>query len=87
MRPGARIMMRGARPRECRRDGTGRSGGSRPSAEASAPGADVKGTLWGIGIGIGIGGGATAYAGFRRIEEDNKDDINLYLAGMRVTFN
>ena len=49
----------------------------------------MEGTLWGIGIGhsIGGGGGATAYAGFRRIEEDNEDDLNLYLAGMRVTFN
>ena len=54
----------------------------------STPGnADVEGTLWGVGLGHSIGGGATAYAGFRRIEEDNKDDINLYLAGMRVTFN
>ena len=53
----------------------------------------MEGTLWGIGIGIGIGighsigGGVTAYAGFRCIEEDNEDDLNLYLAGMRVTFN
>ena len=54
----------------------------------STPGkADVEGTLWGIGLGHNIGGGATAYAGFRRIEEDKKEDINLYLAGMRVTFN
>jgi len=50
--------------------------------------ADVDGTLWGIGMGHNIGGGATAYAGFRRIEADNiGDDVNLYLAGMRVTFN
>ena len=53
----------------------------------SGPGADVEGTLWGIGLGHNIGGGATAYAGFRHIEEDDKEDINLYLAGMRVTFN
>ena len=50
-------------------------------------GMDVEGTLWGIGIGHSIGGGAHAYAGFRHIEEDGAEDINLYLAGMRVTFN
>ena len=54
---------------------------------SDSAGTNVEGTLWGIGIGHSIGGGATAYAGFRRIEEDSKDDINLYLAGMRVTFN
>ena len=46
-----------------------------------------EGTLWGVGLGHSIGGGATAYAGFRHVEEDGKDDLNLYLAGMRVTFN
>ena len=49
--------------------------------------ADVDGTTWGIGMGHNIGGGATAYAGFRRIEADSINDVNLYLAGMRVTFN
>ena len=49
--------------------------------------ADVEGTLWGIGLGHNIGGGATAYAGFRHMEEDNEEDINLYVAGLRVTFN
>ena len=49
-------------------------------------GAD-EGTLWGIGWGHAIGGGATAYAGFRHIEADGEKDLNLYLAGMRVTFN
>ena len=48
---------------------------------------DVEGTLWGIGWGHTIGSGVSAYAGFRHIEEDKKQDINLYLAGMRVTFN
>lgn len=48
---------------------------------------DVEGTNWGIGWGHDIGGGATAYAGFRRTEEDGKPDTNLYLTGMRVTFN
>ena len=53
----------------------------------SGPGADVEGTLWGIGLGHNIGGGATAYAGFRRMETDNVADGNLYITGMRVTFN
>ena len=53
----------------------------------SGPGADVEGTLWGIGLGHNIGGGATAYAGFRHMEEDNEEDANLYVAGLRVTFN
>ena len=48
---------------------------------------DKEGTNWGVGLGHNIGGGATAYAGFRRIEEDGEPDANLYLAGMRVTFN
>ena len=47
----------------------------------------TEGTLWGVGIGHSIGGGATAYAGFRHVEADGADDLNLYLAGMRVTFN
>ena len=49
--------------------------------------AGVEGTLWGVGIGHGLGGGATAYAGYRQIEEDGKEDVDLMLAGMRVTFN
>lgn len=48
---------------------------------------NTEGTLWGVGLGHSIGGGATAYAGFRHVEADGKDDLNLYLAGMRVTFN
>ena len=57
------------------------------TSDSAAGKPDVEGTLWGIGMGHNIGGGATAYAGFRRIEEDDKEDINLYLAGLRVTFN
>ena len=49
--------------------------------------AGVEGSLWGVGIGHNLGGGATAYAGYRHIEEDGKEDIALILAGMRVTFN
>ena len=48
---------------------------------------NVEGTLWGVGLGHGIGGGATVYAGFRHMEQDNQEDANLYLTGMRVTFN
>ena len=47
----------------------------------------VEGSLWGIGIGHSLGGGATAYAGYRQITEDGMKDIDLLLAGMRVTFN
>ena len=46
-----------------------------------------EGSLWGIGIGHSLGGGATAYAGYRQISEDGMKDIDLLLAGMRVTFN
>ena len=50
-------------------------------------GDDTEGSLWGIGLGHSLGGGATAYAGFRQMSEDNKEDVDLILAGMRVTFN
>ena len=49
--------------------------------------AGVEGELWGAGIGHHVGGGAVAYAGYRHIEEDGAEDIDLMLAGMRVTFN
>ncbi len=49
---------------------------------------DKKGTIWGVGIGHNLGAGATAYAGYQRISEDGvKDDVDVILAGMRVTFN
>ena len=48
---------------------------------------DVDGSLWGIGIGHSLGGGAHAYAGYRQISEDGMKDIDLLIAGMRVTFN
>ena len=47
----------------------------------------TEGSLWGIGIGHSLGGGAHAYAGYRQISEDGMKDIDLLLAGMRVTFN
>ena len=34
-----------------------------------------------------MGGGATAYAGYRRMSEDKKEDIDLLVAGLLVTFN
>lgn len=46
--------------------------------------------LWGLGLSYNIGGGATAYAGYRHIEKDDvelAEDTNLFLTGMRVTFN
>ena len=49
--------------------------------------AGVEGSLWGVGIGHSLGGGATAYAGYRQYSEDNQEDVDLMLAGMRVTFN
>ena len=51
---------------------------------------DVDSSLWGIGIGHNIGAGVSAYAGFRQVKKDDvvlSDDSNLYLAGMRVSFN
>ena len=48
---------------------------------------NTEGSLWGVGIGHSLGGGATAYAGYRMIEEDDMDDVTLLVAGMRVTFN
>ena len=50
----------------------------------------TDGDLWGIGIGHTIGAGVDAYAGFRQIKEEKgivNDDLNLYVVGMRVSFN
>ena len=49
---------------------------------------DMDGNLWGVGVGHNVGGGVTAYAGYRRIEDDTAgfEDHNLFVAGMRVTF-
>ena len=47
----------------------------------------TDGSLWGIALGHSLGGGATAYAGYRQMSEDNMEDVDLILAGMRVTFN
>ena len=47
----------------------------------------AEGSLWGVGVGHGMGGGATAYAGYRQISEDGMEDVDLIVAGMRVTFN
>lgn len=47
---------------------------------------EAEDTLWGLGVGHNVGGGATAYAGYRRME-DGANDVDLFLVGMRVTFN
>ena len=43
-------------------------------------------SLWGVGVGHNMGGGATAYAGYRRMEDGDKD-VDLLLVGMRVKFD
>ena len=48
---------------------------------------NTEGSLWGIAIGHSLGGGATAYAGYRQMSEDNEDDVDLIVAGLRVAFN
>ena len=48
---------------------------------------DADGSLWGIGVGHNLGAGATVYAGYRHMEEDGVEDADLFVAGMRVTFN
>jgi predicted porin len=49
---------------------------------------DGQGSLWGIGVAHSLGGGATAYAGYRIIDNDNAaDETDGVLAGVRVTFN
>ena len=50
--------------------------------------ASGQGSLWGVGVAHGLGGGATAYAGYRIIDNDGADDeTDGVLAGVRVTFN
>ena len=68
------------------------------SSELAGLRVNIDGTLWGIGIGHNLGAGATAYAGYRRISADGSatldetikgemNDIDLFVAGIRVTFN
>ena len=45
-----------------------------------------EGSLWGVGVAHSIGGGATAYAGYRIIDNDGADEVDGVLAGVRVTF-
>ena len=47
----------------------------------------VDGSMWGIGIGHSLGSGATVFAGYRQLSEDNMNDTDIVIAGMRVTFN
>ena len=49
--------------------------------------ASVDGSMVGVALGHDIGGGATAFAGYRRLSEDNAEDVDLIVAGLRVTFN
>ena len=46
-----------------------------------------EGSLWGVGIAHSLGGGATAYAGYRVVDNDGADEVDGMLAGLRVTFN
>ena len=47
-----------------------------------------EGDMWGVGVAHGLGGGATAYAGYRTVDNDGDDaDSDGILAGLRVTFN
>jgi hypothetical protein len=46
-----------------------------------------EGSLWGAGVAHGLGGGATAYAGYRRVDNDGAEEFDVVLAGVRVTFN
>ena len=47
-----------------------------------------EGDLWGVGVAHSLGGGATAYAGYRVVDNDAAaDETDGFLAGLRVTFN
>ena len=56
------------------------------SAETNAP-TNGDGSLWGVGAAHTLGGGATAYAGYRMMKEDGKEDVSFIIAGLRVTFD
>jgi hypothetical protein len=47
-----------------------------------------EGDQWGLAVAHSLGGGATAYAGYRMVDNDaDADSIDGFLAGLRVTFN
>ena len=46
-----------------------------------------EGSLWGLALAHSVGGGTTAYAGYRMIDNDGEDEVDGFLAGVRVTFN
>ena len=48
--------------------------------------AGAEGSLWGVGVAHSLGGGTTAYAGFRTVDNDGVDSVDVLLAGIRVTF-
>ena len=50
--------------------------------------AEGEGDMWGVAVAHSLGGGATAYAGYRMVDNDaDADSIDGFLAGLRVTFN
>jgi predicted porin len=55
--------------------------------EEMVAGAMTEGSHWGVAVGHDVGGGVDAYAGYRVMQEDHKEDVSLLLAGMRVKFN
>ena len=55
--------------------------------EMMEDGAMTEGSHWGVAVGHDVGGGVDAYAGYRVMQEDHKEDVSLLLAGMRVKFN
>ena len=47
-----------------------------------------EGDMWGAAVAHSLGGGATAYAGYRVVDNDaDADKVDGFLAGLRVTFN
>ena len=48
---------------------------------------DDEGSLWGVGVAHSLGAGATAFAGYRIVDNDNAEELGLVIAGMQVTFN
>ena len=45
-----------------------------------------EGDYWGVAVGHNVAPGLTAYAGFRQLSHD-KEDVDLLVAGLRVSFN
>ena len=45
-----------------------------------------EGDYWGVAVGHNVAPGLTAYAGFRQLSHD-EEDVDLLVAGLRVSFN